>query len=329
MTTPDTFVHLRVHSEYSLYDSTVRVKGLIKKTVDSNMPAVALTDQCNLYALVKFYKGCLGAGVKPILGADLWIENPEDQGKPFRMTALCQTPQGYLNLREIVSRAFSQNQYQDLAIVKKDWLYEQNEGLILLSGGKFGDIGQRIIKGKVDAAEELLREYRDTFGDRFYLELQRTGREGDEALVKSSLLLARKNRCAVVATNDVRFLTSDDFEAHETRVSIGQGYALDDKRRPREYSDQQYFRSSEEMIELFKDIPTAIQNTVEIAKRCSVEVLLGKYFLPDYPIPEGMEEDDFFRKISEVGLNERLDVILAGIPKDSPEYAEKRKPYDE
>ncbi|MAK92749.1 MAG: DNA polymerase III subunit alpha [Oceanospirillaceae bacterium] len=323
------FVHLRVHSEYSLYDSTIRVKKLIGKASDLGMPALALTDQMNMYALVKFYKGCLGAGIKPILGADLWLENPEDMTQPFRVTALCQNSDGYLGLRELISRGYAENQHYDLAILKKEWLFEKNDGLILLSGGRDGDIGQRLIKGKVEAAEQLAQEYQQHFGDRFYFEVQRTGRPGDETLVKAGLAMAHSFGIPLVATNDVRFIKADDFEAHETRVSIGQGYALDDKRRPRKYSDQQYFRSAEEMTELFRDIPSAIENTVEIAKRCSVEVLLGTYFLPDYPIPDGMDEDDFFRKISEVGLEERLDVILAGIPKDSPEYAEKRKPYDE
>jgi DNA polymerase III subunit alpha len=323
------FVHLRVHSEFSLYDSTVRVKKLIGATAAANMPAVALTDQSNMYALVKFYKGCLDNGVKPILGADLWLENTEDLHAPFRVTALCMTPEGYLGLRELISRAYAENQHHDKAMLKREWLFEKNSGLILLSGGREGDVGQRVLKGKLDGAERLVMEYREVFGDRFYLEVQRTGRQGEEALVKASIALAGRYQVPIVATNDVRFLKQDDFEAHETRVAIGQGYALDDKRRPRDYTDQQYFRSAEEMTQLFRDIPTAIQNTLEVAKRCSVTVLLGKYFLPDYPIPEGMSEADFFRSISRVGLEERLEVILAGIPKDSPEYAEKRKPYDE
>lgn len=328
MSSPAAFVHLRVHSEYSLYDSTVRVKKLIGATVAANMPAVALTDQSNMYALVKFYKSCLGEGVKPILGADLWLENPEDSYAPFRVTALCMNPDGYLGLRELVSQAYL-NQHHDKPVVKREWLIEKNNGLILLSGAREGDVGLRVLKGKLDAAEALVAEYQRIFGDRFYLEIQRTGRTGDETLVKASLVLAGKLRVPVVATNDVRFIYADDYEAHETRVSIGQGYALDDKRRPREYSEQQYFRSAEEMIELFPDAPTAIQNTIEIAKRCSVEVLLGKYFLPDYPIPAGMSEADFFRKISQVGLEERLEVILAGIAKESDEYREKRQPYED
>ncbi|MCD8520888.1 MAG: DNA polymerase III subunit alpha [Saccharospirillaceae bacterium] len=323
------FVHLRVHSEFSLYDSTIRVKKLIGKVAELGMPAVALTDQANMYALVKFYKSAMEAGVKPVLGADLWLENPEDITQPFRITALCLNPDGYLGLRELISRAYAQNQHYDKAIVKKEWLFEKNAGLIILSGGRDGDVGQRVIKGKVSDAEILVREYLKHFPDRFYVELQRTGRPGEEAVIRAGIAMSARCGVPLVATNDVRFLVADDFEAHETRVAIGQGYALEDKRRPREYTEQQYFRSAEEMAELFSDIPSAIDNTVEIAKRCTVEVLLGKYFLPDYPIPEGMSEADFFRKISQVGLEERLDIILAGLDKHSEEYAARRKPYDD
>ena len=323
------FVHLRVHSEFSLYDSTIRVKKLVAAAEQQGMPAVALTDQMNMFALVKFYKAALGAGVKPILGADLWLDNPEDPHAPFRITALCMNAEGYLNIRELISKGYAEHQIHDRAIVRKEWLWEKAAGLILLSGGRDGDIAQRIIKGKLDTAETLAAEYLEHFPNRFYFEIQRTGRPGEEALIRAGQAMAVKLNMPLVATNDVRFLKADEFEAHETRVSIGQGFALDDKRRPREYSEEQYFRSADEMSELFKDIPSAIENTVEIAKRCSVEVELGKYYLPDYPIPEGMSEDDFFRHISEVGLQERLDVILADVPKDSPEYTEKRKPYDE
>ena len=323
------FVHLRVHSEYSLYDSTIRVKKLIGTVQAMEMPAVALTDQGNMYALVKFYKGALAAGIKPILGADLWLENEDDIHQPFRITALCQTPEGYLGLRELISRAFMDNQHFDNPMIKKSWLFEQHDGLIILSGGRDGDVGQRILKGHMDSAETLLQEYQQVFGDRYYYEVQRTGRLGDDSIVKAGIALGGKLGIPLVATNDVRFIEADDFEAHETRVSIGQGYALDDKRRPRQYSNQQYFRSAEEMTELFKDIPSAIQNTVEIARRCSVEVLLGEYFLPDYPIPEGMSEADFFCRISEVGLQERLEFIFSDLEPDSAEFAEKRKEYDD
>src|SRR5690554_378170 len=330
------FIHLRVHSEFSLNDSTVRIKELIGRTAEFGMPAIALTDQSNMYALVKFYTGCLKAGIKPILGADLWIENPEDIYAPFRLAALCQNDTGYRHLRELISQAYSENQHNSKPIVKKEWLFAKSEGLILLSAACDGEIGQRILNGKPEQAEPVLEEYLSHFPERFYLEVQRTGHQGDELIIAASLLLAEKFQAPLVATNNVRFLEASmdsenedyatDYEAHETRVSIGQGFVLDDPRRPREYTDQQYFRSAEEMQELFKDIPSAIENTVEIAKRCTVEMQLGTYFLPDYPTPKGMDEAAFFREISRVGLEERLEVIL---DKDAPDYAEKRKPYDD
>src|SRR5690554_1197425 len=330
------FIHLRVHSEFSLNDSTVRIKELIGRTAEFGMPAIALTDQSNMYALVKFYTGCLKAGIKPILGADLWIENPEDIYAPFRLAALCQNDIGYRHLRELISQAYSENQHNSKPIVKKEWLFAKSEGLILLSAACDGEIGQRILNGKPEQAEPALEEYLSHFPERFYLEVQRTGHQGDELIIAASLLLAEKFQAPLVATNNVRFLEASmdsenedyatDYEAHETRVSIGQGFVLDDPRRPREYTDQQYFRSAEEMQELFKDIPSAIENTVEIAKRCTVEMQLGTYFLPDYPTPKGMDEAAFFREISRVGLEERLEVIL---DKDAPDYAEKRKPYDD
>ena len=214
------FVHLRVHSEFSLLDGIVRIKELIKATAANNMPAVALTDQGNMYALVKFFKGALGAGIKPIMGSDIWLENPEDEAAPFRVTLLAQNQDGYKNVRELISKAFSKNQVADRAVVKKEWLLEQAEGVILLSGFRDGDIGQQLLKGNVETATQLLAEYKASFGDRFYLELQRTGRENEEILIKASLALAGQSDTPVVATNDIRFIKQDDFEAHETRVCI-------------------------------------------------------------------------------------------------------------
>jgi DNA polymerase-3 subunit alpha len=321
---PAEFVHLRVHSEFSLIDGIVRIKDLIKTAAGNHMPAIGLTDQGNMYALVKFYKAALGAGIKPIIGADIWLENEEEPEAPFRLTLLAQNKDGYRHITEIISQAYSHNQHDDKAVVRKEWLFEKSAGVIVLSGFRDGDIGQQIIKGNVDIAENLLAEYSQQFGDRFYLELQRTGREHEELVLNASLVLAGKLNVPVVATNDIRFIKQDDFEAHETRVCIGESYALADKRRIKRYSDQQYFRSPEEMVELFKDIPSAIENTLEIAKRCSVEVELGTYYLPDFPIPEGMTEAEFFRKISYEGLDERLEFIL---DKAQPDYEARKQEY--
>ena len=292
------FVHLRIHTEFSLIDGLVRIKNLVGKCVADQIPAVAVTDQTNLYGLVKFYSNALGAGLKPILGSDLWIENPENADQPFRMTVLCMNQTGYGNLRELISQGFQTNQKLGRALVKKEWLLAKNSGLILLSGARFGDVGQSVLKGNLDEAQGLLHGWKDVFGDRYYLELQRTKRAGEEEVVEASVNFARQMAIPVVATNDVMFLERSDFEAHETRVCINDGVTLDDPRREHRYTEEQYLKSSTEMAELFADIPSAIQNSVVIAQRCSVPVRLGEYFLPEFPIPEDLKSDPFFQTTS-------------------------------
>jgi len=318
------FVHLRVHTEYSLWDGLIRPKELVKATVEQGMAAVAMTDISNFFGLIKFYNAALGSGVKPLLGADLWIENPVDADAPFLMTVLTMNPQGYRNLTEIISDAYQTNQHKDIPITKAEWLEEKHDGLILLSGARHGDVGDALSRGKADYARELAERWQRVFGDRYYLELQRTQRDQDETLLQGSLLLARELSIPVVATNNVMFLTQDDFDAHEARVCINDGVVLDDPKRARRYSDQQYLKSPEEMTALFEDIPEAIENSVLIAERCSTTVHLGEYFLPDYPIPEGLTMNEFFRKISLEGLERRLAVILKD---DDPEYEAKKADY--
>ena len=288
------FVHLRTHSEFSLLDGIVRVKALIGQCAAEQQPAIALTDLTNLYGLVKFYQTALSQGVKPLLGADLWIENPEKEDKPFRMPVLCQNKTGYQNLKELISRAFQENQKQGKPLIKREWLLAQHQGLLLLSGANFGDVGAELIKGNTKEAKRLALEWQAVFGDRFYLEIQRTGRAGDQQVVAGSVAMSRASRIPVVATNDVMFLKQDEFEAHETRVAINEGMALDDPRRERSYSDQQYLKSADDMAALFADIPSAIENSWYIATRCNVEVLLGEYFLPEFPIPKDFKQDPFF-----------------------------------
>lgn len=318
------FVHLRIHTEFSLVDGIVRVKDLIKESSGDGQVAVAITDQSNMFALVKFYNACLGAGIKPILAADVYIENEAEPAKPYNITLFAQNDKGYRNLTELVSFGFTQNQHHDKAQLKMEWFADRNEGLIAISGFQRGDIGEALLKDKDDLAKQRLDTWRSFFPNRFYLELQRTNRANDEILVQKTLVLAREQQCPVVATNDVHFIKEDDFEAHETRVCIGDGVTLDDPRRERRYSDQQYLKTQEQMIELFKDIPSAIENTLEIAERCSVQVLLGKYFLPEFPIPDGLTENEFFRKISYEGLEERLEFIL---DKNQNDYEERRQEY--
>ena len=316
------FVHLRLHTEFSLVDGLVRVKPLVKKVAALGMPAVAVTDMSNMCSLVKFYKAAMGAGIKPICGADIWLAGINDDAPLSRLTLLAMNGKGYRNLTELVSRGWSDGQREGLVIIEREWVKDASEGLIALSGAKEGEIGQALLAGH--HAEDLLAEWQQVFGDRFYLELHRTGRAGEEDYLHMAMALASKMGAPVVATNDVRFLAQDDFAAHETRVCIGEGCTLDDPRRSRLYSDQQYLRTPEEMIELFSDIPEAIENTVEIAKRCNIDVQLGKYFLPDFPVPEGMTMDEYFRAVSFEGLEERLEVLL---PKDTPDYEAKKQVY--
>ncbi|MCO1622150.1 DNA polymerase III subunit alpha [Pseudomonas putida] len=319
------FVHLRVHSEFSLVDGLVRIKPLAKALTGMSMPAVAITDQSNMCSLVKFYKTAMGAGIKPICGADLWLAGADPEAPLSRICFLAMDPKGYRNLTELISRGWTDGQRNGLVILQREWIAPASEGLIALSAGKEGDIGMALLAGRQDEAEALLQDWMGMFPGRFYVEVQRTNRARDEEYVHAAVALADKLGAPLVATNDVRFIKQTDFDAHETRVCIGEGWTLDDPRRPRGYSDQQYLKSAEEMAELFSDLPDAIANTVEIAKRCNIQVQLGKYFLPDFPTPNGMGIDDYLRHVSHEGLEERLAVLW---PKETtPNYEEKRQVY--
>ncbi|KNC06285.1 DNA polymerase III subunit alpha [Pseudomonas coleopterorum] len=316
------FVHLRLHTEYSLVDGLVRIKPLVKALAGMNMPAVAVTDQNNMCSLVKFYKAAMGAGIKPICGADLWLANRDPDGPLSRISLLAMNAVGYRNITELISRGFIDGQRNGQVIVERQWVAEASEGVICLSAAKEGEIGMALLGGYPGDADNLLREWMAVFPERFYVEVQRTNRTNDEEYLHAAVALADRLGAPLVATNDVRFIKQEDFEAHETRVCIGEGRALDDPRRNKNYSDQQYLKSAEEMAELFSDLPEALENTVEIAKRCNIDVKLGKHFLPDYPIPDGMTIDEYFRKVSFDGLEERLAVLL---PKDTTENYEARR----
>ncbi|MBO3276643.1 DNA polymerase III subunit alpha [Pseudomonas schmalbachii] len=320
------FVHLRLHTEFSLVDGLVRVKPLIKAVAGAGMPAVAVTDQSNMCSLVKFYKTAMGGGVKPICGADIWLANRDDDGALSRLSLLAMNAKGYRNLTELISRGWQDGQRNGEIIIERDWVKQAAEGLIALSAAKEGEIGRALLDGEQALADSLLAEWMEVFPDRFYLEVQRTSRVNDEEHVHAAVALAERSGAPLVATNDVRFIKQEDFEAHETRVCIGEGRALDDPRRSHNYSDQQYLKSPVEMAELFSDLPEALENTVEIAKRCNIEVQLGKYFLPNFPIPfEGMDINDYLRHVSYEGLEERLAVLW---PKETtPNYEEKRQIY--
>ena len=301
MTEP--FVHLHLHTEYSIADGTVRIPALMERSVQNDMPAVALTDQGNLFGLVKFYRKALANGIKPIIGVDLKVTDPEDADRPFVLVLLCQNLAGYRNLTRLITRTFLEGQYRGVPHAEQEWLSrESTEGLIALSGGIHGEIGRAIVAGHPEQAAERLKRWQDVFGDRFYIELTRTGRSGEEDYVQQAVTLAAETGAPVVASNDVRFLNADDFNAHEARVCIQEGRSLGDPDRPRHYSEHQYFKSCDEMVSLFEDIPEAIANTVEIAKRCSLELTLDETFLPAFPVPEGQTTETFLESESIRGL---------------------------
>ena len=300
------FVHLRLHTEYSLVDGIVRVPELMAAVSAAGMPAVALTDQSNLFAMVKFYKEALSAGVKPVIGVDAWIREAGERG-PSRIVFLCQDLVGYRHLTQLVTRSFLEGQQRGAPMLERSWLQsDMLRGLIVLSGGAQGDIGQAIGRGRDDEALRCLVRWQELCGDRFYLEVQRTGRSGEEAHAQAVVELAQQRGVAALATNDVRFLTRGEFEAHEARVCIHEGALLADPSRARRYSEEQYLKSPAEMAELFADAPELLDNTVEVAKRCSLEIRLGASMLPAYPVPEGSFIEGFLREESERGLAARL-----------------------
>ncbi|WMC09470.1 DNA polymerase III subunit alpha [Oceanimonas pelagia] len=318
------FIHLRIHSDFSMVDGLAKIGPINKRVQELGYPALALTDEMNLCGLVRFYGDAHGKGLKPIVGTDVWVQSEELGEQLFRLTLLAMDNTGYQNITQLISRAYLRGHIQHRPVIDKAWLAEHGEGLIVLSGGREGDVGVYLLKGNRALAERCLGFYREHFPDRYYLELLRTGRPDEESYLHMAVALAAAQQLPVVATNEVVFLDKSDFDAHEIRVAIHDGYTLDDKRRPKRYSPEQYLKSAEEMAELFADIPEALENSVEIAKRCNVTVRLGEYFLPDFPTGD-MSIEDYLVKRSQEGLEERLEFLFP----DPQVRAEKRGEYDE
>ena len=301
------FVHLRVHTEYSITDGIVQIDEAIARAAADGMPALGIADLANLFGMVKFYKGARGAGLKPVVGVDVWIQNDVERDKPLRTLLLCRNREGYGQLCALLTRAYLENKHRGRAEIRREW-FEGGaaSGLLCLSGAMTGDVGQALVHGNPEQAEALAADWARLFPDAFYIELQRAGHPGTEAYIRQAMGIAGKLGLPVVATHPVQFLKREDFKAHEARVCIAQGYVLADKRRPREFTEEQYLKSQDEMCELFADIPEALENAVEIARRCSLTVQLGKNFLPLFPTPDGMTLDDFLVAEAKRGLEERL-----------------------
>ena len=308
------FVHLRVHTEYSISDSIVRIDALVEAALADAQPAVAVTDLANLFAWVKFYKAARAKGIQAICGADLWITNDLDRDRPFRLLVLVEHQQGYLSLCRLLSRAWLHNEYRGRGEVRKSWFSESDakgvrfsEGLIALSGGIDGEIGQALLAGRKQHAGELARQWAALFAPQsFFLEVWRRGDDADEAYVRDCSQLALSLDLPLVATHPVQFIAPEDFRAHEARVCIAEGEILANPRRPRRFRESQYFLSQAHMRERFADLPAALDNAVTIAQRCCLTMSLGKAYLPDFPTPPGYSIDDYLREQAEQGLEQRL-----------------------
>jgi len=315
------FVHLRLHSEYSVSDGIVRIDEAVERARADGMPALALTDAANLFGMVKFYSAARAEGVKPIIGADCWLQNDADRDKPFRLLLLCASGAGYLRLCELLSRAWLRNQHRGRAEIARDWL-ENTEGLIALSGAASGDVGQALAADHPEAAERLAQGWGRLFPGRYYLELQRAGHPHAEALLARTVALASRLGLPVVATHPVQFLDPGDFKAHEARVCIATGHILGDQRRPKRYTPEQYFKRQDEMARLFADIPHALENSIEIARRCNLAIELGRSRLPAFPTPPGVTIDDYLTRQANTGLQARCKQ-LALTPDSEQRYRER------
>ena len=306
------FVHLRLHTEFSVVDGTNRIDEITAAAALDQQPALAISDLSNLFGTVKFYKAARSAGVKPLIAADVWVQVPgkDSAAAPARLLLLAQNHQGYLNLSELLTRAWTRGVVRDQAIISLEWLSELNEGLIALSGAQRGAVGQALVQADAARAMDCALHFAGVFAHRFYIELQRAEQPDDARHVSAAVQLAARLKLPVVATHPVQFLTYDDYEAHEARVCISEGEILGNARRPRKFTREQYFKSAGQMQALFADIPSAIANTLEIAKRCNLKLELGKPMLPEYPTPEvngvRMAADDYFRQTSFEGLEQRL-----------------------
>ncbi|ARU32819.1 DNA polymerase III subunit alpha [Sulfuriferula sp. AH1] len=317
------FIHLRLHSEYSITDGIVRIDDAVARAAADAMPALALTDLSNLFGLVKFYQAARGKGVKPIMGCDVWVSNDLERDRPSRLLLLAQNLSGYRTLSELLTRAYRENRSRGRAELQSAWFDEvSTDGLIVLSGAQAGDVGRALQTGNEAGARAAASRWSALFPGRYYLEIQRTGQIDAESCLQMTLPLAAELGLPVVATHPIQFLDRDDYKAHEARVCIAEGALLGDRRRQRVFTEEQYFKTQAEMAELFADLPEALANSVEIAKRCSLNLELGKSKLPQFPTPDGMTLDDFLRQRSAEGLAERMQVLY-------PDAAERERRYPE
>ena len=307
------FVHLRVHTEYSISDSIVRIDALVAAASADRQPALAMTDLGNLYGWIKFYRAARAAGLKPICGVDVWITHEAERDRPHRMLLLARNEAGYLRLCKLLSRAWLENEYRGRGELRAEWFDQPGpeggvagDGLIALSGAHHGEIGQALLAGNMALAEQCAQRWAARFPGAFYLEVQRTALAESSAQTIAAAHLAARLGLPLVATQPVQYLQPAEFRAHEARVCIAEGEILANPRRIRRFDDAQHFRSQAEMAELFADLPSALLNSVEIARRCNLPMTLGKPRLPQFPVPDGITLDDYMRQLALAGLHARL-----------------------
>ncbi|MGI9229308.1 MAG: DNA polymerase III subunit alpha [Gammaproteobacteria bacterium] len=305
------FVHLHLHTEYSLVDGLLRIDEMVKRAAELKMPALAISDKSNLFALVKFHSKCIEFGIKPIIGAEVNVVSDLKSKQTTSLVLLCQDQTGYKNLTDLISKSYLEGQVHQEPVIDIGWLQDKSDGLIALSGGTAGAVGKAILSDNMQAAQSWLQRLGDLFPQRFYLELQRTGRQQEDRYIEAALQLAEQTGIPVVASNDVRFLSADDYDTHEARVCIQDSRTLNDPRRPHNYNREQYFKNGKEMCELFQDIPEAIENTLQIARRCNLELTLGEYHLPDFPVPEPHDQNSWLVQEAESGLQSILESYRA------------------
>ncbi|CAM5777866.1 Error-prone DNA polymerase [Castellaniella caeni] len=318
------FVHLRSHSEFSVVDSIARIPDLIKRAKAFGQPAMALTDLCNLFGWIKFYRAARKAGIKPVAGSDVWLHNPDDTDKPFRVLLLAPQHAAYLHLCQLLSRAWIEGGQRGRAEIRREWLSGAS-GIIVLSGARAGDVGCALEAGREDEAARLARQWAADFPGNYFIELQRAGFDGDEAYVQAALRLAAQCGVPVVATHPIQFIEPSDFRAHEARVCIAEGELLGNPRRVRRFTAEQYMPDTDEMARRFADVPSALANTVQIARRCNLTLTLGHPELPLFPTPDGVSLDDYMVHLANEGLQRRM----AQLYPDAAERARQMPTYQE
>ncbi|VAW46521.1 DNA polymerase III alpha subunit [hydrothermal vent metagenome] len=312
------FIHLNVHTEFAIVDSTIRIPQLIKKIKALNMPAVAITDMNNVFATIKFFNAARKAGIKPIIGADVWVSNPDNPGEVYEITLLCQDRQGYLNLSQIISHAQYHRNNKHQPCVSTEFIFEHQAGLIVLADSLFSDVGQHILSQKLELAVDSMLQWKKVFGDRYYIAIAEIKRANEKTVNSAAIYMAAHQDVPMVATGRCRFLDEDDFNAHEARICINRGNVLADPKRPKDYTVEQYVKSTDELSELFQQFPTLVENSYAIAQRCNLDFNFKDYYLPEFPIPAGQTINSYFEQLCRESLNQ----FLSNFGPD-PDYSEQ------